>query len=268
MNAEIFIVTYRGHFVWFEYFLRSMVKFARGFSGLTIAVPFEDVGGVRELLHKLNPPLECLVNISAYEDWPDKPMLRHEWEIMCADLRCPHADLIVHLDSDCVFFENATPGTYLFNGRAILMWSTFEWVCKRDGHEAYLNWKRAVDAAIGGNCTRETMRRHPAVHWKETYVRSREAIQEFTGREPSEYIRAQQEHFPQGFCEFITLGEIAWRDFPWRYHWVNQETDPHPLDPLAQFWSKGDPANPQDAQINGTYHKGVIPSQMIERMLR
>lgn len=267
MNMELLTVTFRGHFEWLAYSLRSVMKFARGFSGLTVALPIEETPAFHGLVQSLGIKLEFSITVRGYYDWVDKPMLCHEWQIMQSELLCPSADLICHIDSDCVFFEPVTPDTYLIDGKPVLMWSTFDWVCKRDGHEAYLNWKRAVENAIGGVCDRESMRRHPAVHWREIYAIARAKMVEHTGREPSEYIRAQHEPFPQGFCEFITLGEIAWRYFSERYYWVNQEFGPHPPDPIAQFWSKGRPQDYQDAQIRGQYEKRVIPCEMIERML-
>jgi hypothetical protein len=184
-------------------------------------------------------------------------------EIINADRWCS-GDFICHVDSDCFFYEPFTPETYFHKGKPILMYSSFDWVCARDKNDAYRNWKRAVELAIGGVCEREFMRRHGATHYRKTYEQTRNSISAATGRSVAGHISKQRNAFPQTFAEFPTLGEVAWRYFHDDYHWINQETDAHPPDPLAQCWSHGPMNQPQNIQLKGKYTR-AIPEDLIRK---
>lgn len=184
-------------------------------------------------------------------------------EVIHADRWCD-GDFICHVDSDCFFYESVTPETYFREGKPILMYSSFDYVCKRDKTDAYRNWKVAVERAIGGTCDRECMRRHPAVHYRKTYEKTQNEIERHTGKKSSAHISEQRSTFPQTFAEFPTLGEVAWRHFRDEYHWINQETEMHPPDPLAQCWSHGPIDKPQGVQLKGKYGQH-IPMDLIRK---
>lgn len=198
-----------------------------------------------------------------FTEWPNKGFVSHMNEIIHADNWCD-GDFICHVDSDCFFYEPVTPDTYFQDGKPILMYSSFDYVCERDNTQAYRNWKTAVERAIGGVCNWECMRRHPAVHYRKTYEQTRSDIAAYTGKRAEQHISEQRSTFPQTFAEFPTLGEVAWRHFRKDYHWINQETDPHPPDPLAQCWSHGPMDKPQGVQLKGKYGQH-IPMELIRK---
>src|SRR4030067_677538 len=91
---------------------------------------------------------------------------------------------------------------YVRNGKPVLLYEPFEEITKR--HPDVGRWQKVTVEAIGF-APHETMRRHPAVHIKETYAKARELMRLHTGKPAEEYIRSKRDEFPHEFCEFVTL---------------------------------------------------------------
>jgi hypothetical protein len=131
------------------------------------------------------------------------------------------------------------------DGKPVLLYATYHWLVTTQ--QANLGmWKVAVENAIGGMSEHEFMRRHPAVHRRELYSVARACIKAHKGKDCADYIRSCEESFPQTFCEFNTLGEVAWRLFRDDYRWWNQEIEGFPKPhKIVQFWSHASPEQPQ-----------------------
>lgn len=244
MTTDILIVSCQKHFPWLRYSLRSIVRFAKGFRQVKILVPMEDLSAMSPLLTEFSNDFGIAIRVQAFEDWPGKGFLRHEHVIMCAD-EYTDADFIFHMDSDVLFVEPTTPDDYLVNGKPVLLYASYHWLVTTQ--QANLGmWKDGVEKAIGGNSVNEFMRRPQAIHPRKTYQRARECIASHTGKSVEDYIRSCEEAFPQGFCEFNTLGEVAWRHFHEDYCWKNQELGEFPKPhKVVQFWSHASPDQPQ-----------------------
>ena len=244
MNTDILIVSCAKHYPWLKWCLRSVIRFAKGFRLVKILVPREDLSSMATLLGELSTEIGIPVRVAAYEDWPGKGFLRHEHVIMCAD-EFTDADFIFHMDSDCLFVEPTTPEDYFVDNKPVLLHASYHWLVT--SQQANLGmWKDAVENAIGGNSTEEFMRRPQAIHYRKTYAKARESIEAHTGKSCAEYIQSCEEAFPQTFCEFNTLGEVAWRHFHGDYSWPNQELGEFPKPhKVVQFWSHAPPENPQ-----------------------
>jgi hypothetical protein len=242
LKTEIFIVSVAKHFDWLEYCLRSIQKFASGFSGVTLLVPSDDHQKAIGVANCYNSqvPLSVLHG----PEWPGKGMLWHMAQKMRADEWCKGADFVLHIDSDCMFTEPVTPEDYFVDGKPVLMHASFEWLVK--AQQANLSmWKEAAERALGWEVTQETMRRHPAVHHHSLYVTARQCIEAHTGMKCDDYIQSCENQFPQTFAEFPTLGAVALKVFPDFYAWRNQETQGFPPSKLVQFWSHSPPHVPQ-----------------------
>lgn len=243
-NVDILIVSCAKHFPWLKYCLQSITRFAAGFRQVKVLIPDGDLTAINSLLAEFANYAGIPIRIQCFQDWPGKGFLRHEHVIMCAD-EFTDADFILHFDSDCVFTQPFTPEDFFIDGKPVLMHATYHWLVT--SQQANLGmWKECVEKAIGGDSTHEFMRRHPAVHYRKTYKMAREAIEFHTKKSCADYIASCREEFPQTFCEFNTLGEIAWRFFRGDYRWWNQETEgfikPHFV---VQFWSHASPDQPQ-----------------------
>jgi hypothetical protein len=243
MTTDILIVSCAKHFNWLRYALLSCKKFATGFRQIKILIPSEDLSDMTPLLTELSVKDGITSRIQCYDDWPGKGFLRHEHVIMCSD-EFTDADFVCHIDSDCMFTEPVTPEDYFVNGKPILVHASFHWLINFQQANLAM-WQVAVQQAVGWAPTEETMRRHPAVHYRKTYQKARECIESHTGMSCADYIKSCQNDFPQTFAEFPTLGAVAWKFFHGDYHWLNQEKGEWPHSKLTQWWTHQSPELPQ-----------------------
>lgn len=266
MKVSIFIVSCPKDYHWLRHCLRSIEKFATGFHDVCLMVP--DVATESLAFIKIVSSYGGTVplRIVTFDEWPGKGMMHHEWLIVSADKNCPDSDFILHTDSDCIFIEPVQPSDYFVGNKPVLIYARYDWVVKKFNNENYRYWKVATQKAIGGVNQFEFMRRHPTVHEKAVYAKTRELIAIHTRREPSAYIRSCRDTFPHEFCEFVTLGEVAWRHFNGHYCWLNQETEPWPKDKVCQFWGHGPMNVAQDVALNGG-HITMVPKDYIDKVL-
>lgn len=263
MTCDILIVTFRRDFVYLKYCLLSIDKFARGFNGVTLLVPHEDVDGAKELVEATDTA-DFPVKVVGYEERPGKGMLWHMRQIMYADQWCS-AEMIAHMDGDCVFDSQITPEDFLQDGKIILRFEPFSSICKR--HDAMSRWQDCTQKILPFPVLHETMRGHPEVYHRSTYPLAREIIQHKINIRIDEYILSCQNEFPQTFCEHVTLGNVAMHKQPEKYHGVRQLTDcPTPDNRVFQAWSHGPIDQPQDLWYKGK-QKTYVPITEFQRIL-
>jgi hypothetical protein len=253
-TVDVFIVSCAKHFEWLKWCLRSTVRFAHGFRQVMIAIPEQDMTALNSWLGEFANNQGVPIRIKMFRDWPGKGFLCHEWQITCTD-QFTDADYFVHIDSDCLFVEPVTPEDYFIDGKPVLMHGSYDWL-EHDVQANLRMWQQTVVDAIGGDVPQETMRRHPAVHPRETYALTRECIAKHTGRDPAEYVKSCREEFAQGYAEFNTLGAVAWRHLHDKYHWLDHEQlhktqTPWPNNKLVQMWSHAPPTEPQEPVYKG-----------------
>lgn len=214
MNAQILIVSFLRDADFLRYCLRSISKFATGFSAVQVVVPSHDAD-------EFSWVRNWGANVNLFDQREGKGMLHHEYQKIAADLWCPGADIIVYMDSDCMFWEDAKPEDYVHEGKPILFRERYDQIVNR----IRLNWKSAVKMATGIDPVYETMVRHPAVHLPETCRKTREVIEAHTGRTAEDYVLSCRNEFPQSFAEFPTLGAVALQFTPEKYHWVDHRIE-------------------------------------------
>lgn len=239
MNAQVLIVTYRKDFDWLKFCLKSIQKFATGFGKTKILVPTEDLN---ELLNVIGGVEIDNWEAESGEEWPGKGMLWHQFCILNADKWCPEADFIAHFDADCVFTEKVTPETFIKDGKPVLQFERFDSIGKR--HPGVLEWKRAAEACLPFTVDSEYMRGHPEVYHRGLYQKTRELIEQKTGKTVEEYAKSCRNEFPQTLAEFPTLGAVAGKFFRDKYHLVDNGKKPNPDKsdfPVFQAWSHGRP---------------------------
>jgi hypothetical protein len=212
LRMHILIVSHGRDLPFLQYCISSIRKYAIGFAGVTIAAPSNE----RNIFDRFASPD---VSVFYYEDAPGKGMLRH-LAIKCrADEICPDADAILHMDSDCMFWQRATPDDFMSAGRLLMV---------RERYSALLNpnrkyWQETVIRAVGFQPEFETMVRHPQVYPRDLYPWVRKLVEATNGMPFDHYVTSGQNHFPQSFCEFNVLGAIGIRDFPERFTFVNYD---------------------------------------------
>ena len=223
MKAEIFLVTYAKDYDFTSYTLRTIQKFASGFAGITIVVPTRDEGRFRPLADRFH----C--NLRSYYESESKGFLHHQVCKCEADLWCPRGtDLVVHIDSDCIFKEPFSPETFLKNGKPILVREHFgDFV----HYAARSSWRGCVEYALGIDMEWETMVRHPGVFWAGMYKPMRARVEERHHYPFTQYVLLQRNEFPQSFAEFPTIGGYALAFEPERYQVVTRVKTP------GAFWA-------------------------------
>lgn len=229
------IVSYRRDVEFLTYALRSIAKFATGFSGTTVVFPEQD----REIM--LPALAQFQVTPRLYPENRQSPFNHHQAMKCQADLLCPAADFILHMDSDCLFNQPVCPADYFDRGKPVLLKEAFAEFGPGTPrfHQNRYGWKEVTEKALGFPIEFETMVRHPAVHPRWIYPALRSHIEQVHGVPFIRYVLDQKDSYPQGFTEFPALGAYAIKYAEWCYHWVDIRNDVHPPNKLTPFWTRG-----------------------------
>lgn len=237
VKTAILYVTFARDIVWLDYSLQSIRKFGSGFSEICIVVPTNDVDRFIKF-EKSFGTAECPVRVKTFLEYPQKGFVHHLAMKCYADAFIPDADLILHMDPDCMFHAPFSPSSYIVNGRPELVIEPYEAI--RQSHPPRYNWKSVTEDALRFPCNYETMCRHPAIHHSWLYPKVRKHIEMVHGTPFIDFVLKQKNSFPQGFGEFNTLGSYAIDRHPESYHLIDrgnsgESADPKPL--LTQMWS-------------------------------
>lgn len=261
--TDLFIVTFARDFPYLKWCLLSIGKFCRRFNYLRIFVPFQDVKGAQDLVDEAK--ILFPVRVEGYEEKPGKGMLWHMRQIMHADT-FTDGQLIAHLDGDCIFTKSTEPTDFLTaDHKIILRYEPFASLGRR--HPGILEWQKCTQDCLPFPVRNETMRAHPGVFHRTTYELARKCMVQATGQPVDDYLLTRRNEFPQTFCEFNTLGNVAMEQQKERYHPVLQKSDaPDPPTPIQQFWSHGSINDPQEIWTRGKPVK-QIPMRIIEQTL-
>ena len=217
MTTAIFIKSYPKDFEWLRYCLKSINKFATGFSEIVLVIPEgTDYPGTAERVVKVE------------EKAPG-----YMWQQVCkmyAD-QYTTADNISFVDADCVFTEPVTPETFMTDGKPDWLHTPWEKIAAT----TRAAWGDVMRRCIGQEAPAEFMRRHPQLipRW---------ALQEFRGFVADRH-GVSLEHYimnqPSGhFSEFNCIGFYLWLCHHDKIHWMNTE-DYLPPTVLTQRWSHG-----------------------------
>lgn len=201
---HILVLSWAPDAQWLEFALRSVQRFARGFSGVTVVYPTADDAIMRPIcLHLDARPLPR-------EEPP--PPLGHLGQNIAkceADLLVPEGTThVLHLDSDAIFVTDVTPDTYMCEGRPILVHRRWE-----DCGPATC-WREPTRRALGWDPPFETMARMPLVFDVRAYGRTREHVARTHGVPFEQYVLGCKPTYPYGFCEFCTIGAFVLEKAP------------------------------------------------------
>lgn len=229
-TVEIFIVTYHKDADWLVWCLRSIRKFATGFTGVTVACPYRDLDIIFPICKVFG------ANFRGYEEQEGKGMIQH-MALNCMADEYTTYDFVLHMDSDCIFIEPVTPEEYFKDGKPILLIEEYEHF--REPHPGVYYWKACTESALGRPVIYETMRRHPACHPRTTYPRVRDAVERHQKKRFVEWALSGRNEFPQDWSEFNLIGAVALEECKEDYYFWDLGKEPWPKDKLAAFWSHG-----------------------------
>lgn len=214
MKTAIYIKSFPKDFPWLAYCLRSIEKFATGFSEVVVEIPI----GSRLPLTK-----ERVVYSKEYGNG----YLLQQARKMYADKHVPTADHILFIDSDAVFNQPVTPESFMTDGKV-------NWLMTpRAQLEKAVPWFPVMQAFLGRRPEFEFMRCLPCVipAWLpqeiRAFCRSKHRV------ELEQYIMSKKE-----FTEFNVFGHYLWEFHRDRIHWINTD-DGTPAPKILQHWSWG-----------------------------
>jgi len=242
-KTDILIVSYAPDAEWLSYCLRSIQKYATGFSGISIVYPDRDDSVMRPICYN-HGARACPVN----EPGPPLGHLSQNIVKTSADIYCPDATHVLHLDSDCMLVGSMKPDDYFRDGKPVLVRRVWE-----NAADAVC-WREPTKKALGWDPPWETMARMPLIFDIRTYRATRQHIEEVHKILFSTYVYEQKPTFPYGFCEFNSLGGYAVEKTPELYHIITVPDETLPGMPIRQLWS----------------HSGIVPEmrEWLEETLR
>jgi len=209
-STELLYVTFKRDMDFLRYSLKSVEKYAHGFSGVTIVVP-ESERGLYGWVKKANV---------IYMPEPEgKGFLWHMAMKCRADEIVHSANAILLMDADCLFWQNATPADFFVDGKPIIVRERYADL-KNPNRKL---WQKAVELAIGVKPEFETMVRHPSVHLREVFSSARAAVEKHAKKPFMDYVLSCQGEFPQTFAELNLLGHVALTQFRDRYSPVDYD---------------------------------------------
>lgn len=196
VNVHLLILSWGPDAPWLHYALRSIQRFARGFSGVTVVYPMADDAIMR-------PVCEQGGAVAYPHDEPPPPF-GHLAQMITkakADIYCPDATHVMHFDSDCIFIHETSPEDYMRGERPVLVYRRWE-----DAKDA-ICWREPTARCLGWDPPFETMARMPLMYDARVYPMVREHIRLATGAASFEaYVMGCKPTFPYGWCEFNAIG--------------------------------------------------------------
>jgi hypothetical protein len=226
--TEILIASYSKDIPYLEWCLKSIDKFATGFSGTTLIVAHDEIGLFKKFQNK--------ATVVTYHRVADQ----NKWQIQAqaqkcmADVYCAGADFVLHTDSDCIFTEPVTPDDYIIEGKPVMLIENYD---RLNGNP----WKKVTEDVLRFPVKYETMRRHPQVNPIGIYRDLRRHIETVHKQEFQPFVLSRKHDFPWGFSEHCAIGAFALSRPEWRekYCWIDLEKEPSPTSSkkLIQFWS-------------------------------
>lgn len=253
MKTALFWNTFGKDLEWFRFSAASYKKFARGWDFAKCLVPQTDLEIFRPVCE------ENGIFLQGGDEWGEKGFNWHQSQQCMADIHFPDAEVIFHIDADSVFSSECSPHDWILDGKIRLPFSDFhrflagpvepgETVSfmgcsglRLDMNRGQYFWKFVCDFALGWDVSRETMRWMPIAHHREVYPRLREIIaNRFPAQGFEGYVLNCRNEWPQGFCEFNSLGAIAHRFYEKKYHWTDEFLQGLPfVGKVVQCWSHG-----------------------------
>lgn len=225
-------VTFARDLEWMKYSLDSFKKYATGFAGIVIVVPTWDVEKFLPL--ERYGTKDCPVLIKNFLEYPGKGFVHHLAMKCYADVFCPEATYILHMDPDCLWCSRVTPRDYFDNGLPVMVIEHYDAV--KTYHEGRYNWKKVTEEALKFDCPFETMCRHPSIYHSDTYRKLRDYMEKTHITPFYDFVIKQKNSFPQGFGEFNTLGSFALKMQGDEYFFIDRGNKGAAGDPEPKVW--------------------------------
>jgi hypothetical protein len=270
--VEILIVTYGtptvrcsgkvvSDFDWLVYCLRSIQKFCRGFSGVTVAVPEHERAGLDAVL-KCVPDAPLRIQVRTFDEPRGKGMLNHMAMMASADQLVPEGTkYVLHMDADGVFTMPTTPEHYFISGPRgrplpyylVRTWDSLTTEDPRNPGSKCVSdcaqWREPTEAQLGFTTEFYTMCMNTNVFPIEFYEAYRGHIERQQHQPFLKYMLSGRNEFPQDRMDHTAMGAWAHKYMRERFEWIDVEAQAYPADRKLAFWSHGGITPEIQAQI-------------------
>lgn len=255
-RVDILIVTRAAEADWLTLCLKSIGRFCRGFGAITIVFPPDDHESITPAVSAAG---SCSYDISLSGD--NGAVL----QTCMADLHCPDADLVMHVDAHCIFFQPVSAEDYFHSGKPTLLMTPYEQL--RDTNKAHFEWKENTESVFKEPVHYSTMEGFPILHWREAYPAMRSFVELRQGTPFHKFVTDDHR-------AFTLLGAYVLRskEFIDRYHFVNLSRVTRPKPKLIEFVAGGlDDQQKAPTALPATYPIAtdgtIVPKPIINNIL-
>lgn len=244
MNCSIFIPTFRRDLRYLEMCLKSIRKFGTGFHEVVVDCPIEDWGVTYRVCE------ESGARLTAHEgETPQNGGLWQQLVKLRADELCRYVNVILYVDSDCVFLEPFSPWDYV---DATVRAEQKPILCMKPWSESSPDevnaWKSSTERNLGFRSEFNTMTRHPAAHHAWVLPLFRDYIEKKHGMPFDQFVLSRESGIRPGISEFNTVGSFVRQFYPHEYRLIDISKEGRPKDKLYQGWSRMG-VRPEDEKV-------------------
>jgi Family of unknown function (DUF6492) len=225
VTTSIFIKSWPPDYGFLSYCLKSIHRYAKGFSEVVVLIPDDsDLPLTQERLVKVHDP------VSNGKTMHGQGYVRQQLYKVRADKYC-NSDMVCMMDSDCVFTRPVTPDDLMVDGKPLWLMTPFSDILPTDKN-LYAH-QESIKAFSGIEPQYEYMRRHSQVIPKWAFGCFRDYVQERHGMSFEQWALAQPF---RGVTEFNFIGQFLHREFPNFIHFHDTRFG-IPESFVKQWWS-------------------------------
>jgi hypothetical protein len=219
--CDLFIRSYWKDLDWLRFCLESIATYCHGFRAVVVVLPESS----RAAVQRRAPWRD--VRVEWCRDYRDDYLGQQATKLL-ADLYTD-ADLICHVDSDCIFQRSTSPRDLMRDGRPRIVRRPNERLGRRHP------WRASTEKFLGWPAPYDFMQRPPFLYPRHLYPLVRAHAIAVHGVDIETYLAAQP---VRGFSEFNVLGALAWARHRDEFAWVDDnEITEAPY--CRWFWSWG-----------------------------
>jgi hypothetical protein len=221
MTCDILVRTCRKDLPWLELCLAAIDRYAQGFHSVIVVLPRSSEPWLKSRLGTLRR-----VRVEFCRDYADD-YLGQQVTKLFADTYSD-AELICHIDSDCILSRPTTPEHLAPDGRPRVVMRPYALLGR------HWPWRQPTQAFIGSTVEYDFMQQPPFVYPRRLYSDVRNHAQVVHGQDLESYVTGGP---PRGFSEFNVLGALAyarhWEEFMWVDNSIQDPGEPY----CRWYWS-------------------------------
>ncbi len=222
VRCDVLVRSYWRDLAWLEFCLASIGRYCQGFGEVLVVVPRSSQPWLRR------SSVARQANVLYCRDYADDYLGQQVTKLMADTFS--DADLICHVDSDCVFTRAICPEDLLEGGKPRVAHCPYKLLGRHHP------WRRPTEKFLGWEVDNDYMQHPPFVYPRWLYPEVRAHAVQVHGVDIETYVMAQA---PRGFSEFNVLGALAWQHHREDFTWTNTSAARPPEEFCRWYWSWG-----------------------------